>query len=118
MRRHRDELMATNDQSRIFTQGEDNYKKQIAYLTDKVKEYRDRGKDTDILRLENENLKIRAMAASTLESSSKNLVSEIENLRSENSKQKVKIQALLAENGTLTLILELMSKHKNDLMMD
>jgi hypothetical protein len=111
LHKQKNELMMVGDHSRVLEQNEEGLKKQIAMLTDKMKEYRAKSKDAETLRLENEHLKIRAHAASTFESHNKNLGSEVEALRNEVQKLRVKNQALLAEN-------EFINKQKAEMMLD
>ena len=92
--------MAVGDASRMESQiGEDGSRKQIEYLTEKLKEYRARAKEADRFRSENESLKMRAEAATSLEVGIKSVGSELEKLRDENKKLRVKNDALIKENG-------------------
>ena len=90
-----------NDQSKVFVEQEEGLKKQVDYLTAKMKEYREKSKDVESLRLENDNLKIRAQASTSLEANVKTMMNEIEHLRTENKGLKTKNQVLITENGTI-----------------
>jgi Ser-tRNA(Ala) deacylase AlaX len=92
--------MMINDQSKVHIQSEEGLKKQVDYLTEKMKEYRTKSNNMDALLIENDNLKLKVQALTAAEASFKSVGSEIDFLRQENKTLKVKNGALIAENGT------------------
>lgn len=95
----RNELMMINDQSKVHIESEAGLKKQVDYLTEKMKEYRTKSNNVDALLMENDNLKLKIQAMTAAEASYKSVGGEVDHLRQENKTLKVKNAALMAENG-------------------